>query len=124
MKNYEAKFLKSVESIEDVMLDIALYNIDGMDEEEAKDFLLNNAIPAYGAVSGLIYYKETKPIAVQFYNEIIELLKDIYGDYIPTQVIENLNNLSWSAWEVLVLGNEDFIDKILDKAKKLNILEG
>ena len=123
MKNYKAKYLESIETLEDIMMDIALYNIEGMDEKEAKDFLLNDAIPAYGAVTGLIYYKETEPITIQFYNEIIELLRDIYGDCIPAQIVENLNSLTWSAWELLVLGNEYFIEEILNKAKELNILE-
>ena len=73
MKNYEGKYIKNVKTLKDAMLDIALYNIDGMNEKEAKNFLLNDAIPAYGLVSGLVYYKETESIAVQFYDEIIEL---------------------------------------------------
>ena len=101
---------------------ITFQNIDGMSEEEARNYLMNNAIPSCGSVSGLIYYSETEPLACEYFDEIIEIMKDVYGNCIPSNRL-SLNDLAWFAWQYLILGNEDMIDEIIEEAIEEGIIE-
>lgn len=109
-------------SLKDELYEIALQNIEGMTEEEARYYLENDAIPASGSVSGLIYYNETEPLACDYYDEIIEIMQEIYGDCILADIL-TLNNMTWFAWEYLILGNEEVIDEIIELAHERNILK-
>jgi len=121
MKKYKGKYL-TINSIEDVMYDIALQEIDGMDEEDARYYLMNDAIPVTGSVSNLIYYSQTEPIACEFYDEIMELVNEIYFKDVPYEVVKSLNNLTWFVWEYIVFGNENNIDEIIEIAKDKGII--
>jgi len=121
MEKYLSKYL-TVNSIKDVMYDIALQEIDGMDEEEAKDFLMNDAIPVTGSVSNLVWFSQTEPIACEYYDEIMELANNFYYKNIPYEIVKLLNNLTWFAWECIVLGNEENIDEIIKIAKEKGII--
>jgi len=123
MEYYMPKYIKNVDSLDKALMDIALYNIDGMSEEEARNFLMNDAIPEMGSVKKMFYYSETEPFAVEFYEEILEELKDVYGKDIPYEAVKSLNNVAWAAWGVKVLGNEEFIDRVIEKAKELDLLD-
>ncbi len=101
---------------------IAFDNIEGMSEEEARNYLMNEAHPASGSVGGLIYYNETEPIACEHHDEIIEMMQDVYGNYIPSDRL-SLNDLAWFAWEILILGNEDIIDEIIEEAVEKEIVK-
>ena len=115
-RNYE-------DTLEYVFMDIALYNIEGLTEEEAKGFFdYPNCDPSTGAVSGLIYYVETEPIAQEYYDEIVEMLHNLYGEEIPYKSIDSLNTLTWFAWEYTVCDNEDFRDKVISVAKEKSLL--
>ena len=117
MKKYTGKYL-DINSIEDVMFDIAIDEIEYMTEYEARKYLMNDAIPITGSVKNLIYYADTEPIACEYYDEIMDLIEDIYWKDVPIDVIKSLNNLTWFAWEYIVLGNEENINKIIELAKK------
>ena len=94
------------------MLEIAKENIEGLDYEEALYYLNNDAIPAAGSVTGLIYYSDTEQIAEKYYDEIIDLMKELYGNNIPTDLL-TLNNMAWFAWEYYILGNGEQVLKDL-----------
>jgi len=117
------KYIEFCMSVKDEMYDIALGEINGLNEEEARYFLMNDAVPVTGAVSGLIYYSETEKIGCEYYCEIIEMMSEIYGNEIPYKVISSLNSLTWFAWEYIVLGNESNIDEIIEIAKDKEIIE-
>ena len=121
--DYKEKILEyyEIRSIKDCMMDIALYNIDGMSFEEAKHYLEYDANPSVGSVSGLIYYSETEPIAYVFYDEIMELINECYGNEIPYQLVSKLNNITWFAWENYI-GDDDFIEDVLEKALELKLI--
>ena len=121
MKQYKGKYLTVID-IKDVMYDIALQEIDGMSEEEARHFLLEDAIPVNGSVSNLIYFSQTEPIACEFYDDIMPLIKEIYYKDVPYEVIKSLNNITWFAWEYIVFGNEQNINEIIELAKEKGII--
>jgi len=118
-----SKYIDIYNTIKDEMFDIALDEIYGMSEEEAIHYLMNDAIPVTGAVSELIYYSQTEPIAREYHCEIVEMMKDVYGDCIPYGCIKSGNDMTWFAWEYLVLGNESNIDEIIELAKEKGIIE-
>jgi len=113
-------------TLENEFLQIALDNIDGMTYGEAYNFLMNDAEPSSGSVNGLIYYSETEGIAEDYYEDIIDLFCDIYGNKtLPYDLVQSLNNMTWAAWSFMVYGNEDNIEKILKIAlKKKKITKG
>jgi len=117
------KYIEFCNSVKDEMYDIALCEIDCMNEEEARYYLMNDAVPATGAVSELIYYSQTEPIAREYHSEIVEMMRDVYGDCIPYQAIKTGNDMAWFAWEYLVLGNEYNINEIIELAKDKEIIE-
>ena len=121
-KHLTSKDRNYKDNIESVMKDIALDEIDGMNEENARYYLMNDAIPSTGSVTNLIYYSQTEPIAKEYYNEIVEYIYEIYGESIPFRVVESLNNLTWFAWEYNILGNEENIDAIIELAKEKGLL--
>ena len=88
--------------LESEMLKILLNNIDGMNLEEAKHYMLNDAICVHGGVSGLIYYSETDEIFKKYYDEIFDLLNEYI--YENGQICFELsaNNLVWFSFEELV----------------------
>ena len=94
-----------------VMKDIAIDNIDGMNREEARYYLENDAICSAGSVSGLIYYKETEPIAQEYHDEIIDMMTEVFGDNIPSEML-SLNMMAWFAFENLLGG---MIDEIIEE---------
>jgi len=110
-------------SLKEDLKKIAFDNIEGMNEEEARYFLMNDAIPESGSVGGMIYYSETEPFAQTHYDEIIESLHGVYGKEIPSETINSLNNLAWAAWEIEVLQNSSFIDEIVEEAIEQGIVE-
>ena len=116
------KYIKLCRTVKEKMFDIALQEIEGMDEEEARYFLMDDAVPNYGAVTKLIYHSDTSPIAAEFYDEIIELICNIYGDNIPCSSVDSLNTIAWFAWEMIVLGNESNIDEIIELAKEYEVI--
>ena len=111
-----------METLEEALVNIALGNINGLTEEEARYYLMHDAIPAFGSVSGLIYYSETESLATKYYGEILELLEECYGECIPNDVLE-LNSMAWFAFEYYILGNESTIEDIIDKAIEDGLLE-
>jgi len=117
------KHIEFCMSVKDEMFDIALNEIDGMSEEDARYFLMNDAVPVTGAVSGLIYYSQTEPIAKEYYEEIIEMLRELYGEEIPYKLIKTLNNLTWFTWEYLILCNEENVNEIIELAKDKKLIE-
>ena len=121
MKQYLGKYL-TINSIKDVMYDIALQEIDGMDEEEAKDFSMNDAIPSFGSVSNLVWFSQTEPIACEYYDEIMELANDFYYKNIPYEIVKSLNNITWFAWEYIILGNKENVNEIIKIAKEKGII--
>ena len=94
-----------------VMKDIAIDNISGMDRDEARYYLENDAICSVGSVSGLTYYKETEPIAQEYHDEIIDMMIEVFGDNIPSEML-SLNMMAWFAFESL-LG--EMIDEIIEE---------
>ena len=86
------------------MLEIAKENIEGMDYEEALNYLNDDAIPSSGSVSGLIYCSDTESMAIDYHDKIINLMKEEYGNCIPANIL-TLNNMAWFAWEYYILGN-------------------
>jgi len=94
-----------------IMKDIAIDNIDGMDRDEARYYLENEAIPVSGSVSGLIYYADTEPYAQEFHDEIIELMEEIYDKEIPSELL-TLNAMTWFAFEYLLSG---MVDEIIEE---------
>ena len=129
----DAEDRKYEDTLEYVFMDIALYNIDGSTKEEAEAFFRdNNCDPYIGAVSGLIYYAETEPIAQDYYDDIIDIIRDFYGLYvreygrndlfIPFEYIKSLNHLTWAAWVAFVINNDDFKDKVIKIAEEKNLL--
>ena len=121
--DYMAKHLSRVNTLDDAFLDIALDNIDGLSEKEARYYLSNDAIPEAGSVSGLIYNDDIKSIFSNYYEEIIEKLKELYGNEIPSDVMSEEDEAVYKTWKLTVLGNDDFINKTIDKAKELNLIE-
>ena len=117
------KHIEFCMSIKDEMYDIALCEIDGMSEEDARYYLLNDAVPVTGAVSELIYFSQTEPIAREYHSEIVEMMRDVYGDCISYQSIKTGNDMTWFAWEYIVLGNEANIDEIIELAKDKELIE-
>ena len=119
--SYQPKVLKRIDEIKDVVIDIMLDNIEGLNYEEAEYYLINDAEPSIGSVNGLIYYSETEQIACEFYEEIIEYASDIYGDNIPIDLVKSLNNMTWFIFNSFRY--EDFIKEVLEKAIELNMLK-
>jgi len=105
-------------TLKEKMFEIALNNIDGMTEEEAEHYLENDAIPATGSVSGLIYYSETEPITIEYFDDIIEIMKEYHGDCIPSEYL-SLNNMAWFAFEHYVF---HYTTEIIEEAKKRGLL--
>ena len=113
----DAKDRDYEDTLEYVFMDIALYNIEGLTKEDAKDFFKgSNCNPAIGSVAGLIYFTETEPIAKEYYDEIIKIFYEAYGDCIPYESINSLNNLTWFAWVYMVCDNEGLRDKVISVA--------
>ena len=128
---YKGKVLKGqIKTLKECMLDIALANIEGMDETEAKYYLEVDAIPSIGSVSGLLYYSETKNISCVFYDEIVDLVKDGYGDVTSStevanavfNIIGDLNNMAWFAWKHHII-DDGFVEEVLEKAKELKVIK-
>ena len=111
-----------MKTLEEVLVDIALDNIEGLTKEEARYYLSNDAIPAYGSVSGLIYYCETEPLATKYHAEILDWSEECYGEYTPRDLL-SLNNMAWFAFEYYILGNESVFEDIIDKAIEDGLLE-
>jgi len=119
--SYKTKVLKYVNDLDDVFIDIALYNIDGLTYEEAKNYLEKDASPVSGAVSGLIYYIETNVIGSKYYEDCMEMIQQVYGDEIKFEIVKSLNNIVWICWELWL--NAYSIEKVLNKALELEILK-
>jgi len=109
-------------TLKEKFFEIALKNIESLTKEEAKYFLENDALPAVGSVSGLIYNYEINEIFCKYYEELIEVLDEIYAGCFPINVL-NKSRLVWTAWELTILNNEENIKEILELAEKRGILE-
>jgi len=92
----------------DELLKMVMEEIDGMSYGEALYYLDNDAIPATGSVTSLIYYCDTESFAKEYHDEIIELMND-WGMQEPL----SLNDMAWVAWEATVLGQgEQILDEL------------
>lgn len=88
--------------LEKAMFDILESNIDGMDLDEIKYYMENDAICSTGAVSGLIYYSETREMFKENFEEILELVEDYKEEIGEAPNFDmNYNNLVWFAFEWL-----------------------
>lgn len=117
---YEPQILENVLTLEDVFLDICLNNIYNFTEEEARRWL-DTTYADDGSVSELIYIYDLETLAIEHYEEIIDYLSG-YGDCIPIKWVDNLFKLTQVYWD-LMTDNEYFQDRVIEKAKKLNILK-
>ena len=117
-----------MKTLKETFKEIAFNNIEGLTVDEAVNFLTNEAIPVTGAVTGLIYYRETEEIAQNHYSELIEYYneyryngncKDI-GDF---ETLGQLYNwLVWYVWELFV-ADSNFIDEVIEEALETGIIE-
>ena len=124
MNNVKAgKYIELCESIEEKMFDIALQEIEGKNEKEAEDYLMYYAIPSSGSVTKLIYHCDTEPIGCEYYSQIMEVAKEMCGERIDYEHTKTLNDLVWFAWDVLILENEENIEKIIKIAKERGIID-
>ena len=121
---YKPKVLKEEEvyDIETCMLDIALYNIREMTEDKLREYLANEANPEAGMVYGLTYPEETELVAHVFYDEIFELLRKSYKESARLEIMSSLISIARFAW-VYFTGHEEFVDKVVEKARELDLLE-
>ena len=95
----------------DALLDIVIKNIEGMNYEEALNYLNNDAIPASGSVSGLLYTVDTKKLAKDYHDEIVDLMEELGFDKALY-----LNDMTWFAWEALILGHgEQVLNDLIDR---------
>ena len=108
--------------LKEFFYEIALQNIKGLTKSEAKHYLKNDALPGIGSVSGLIYNYEIEEIFYSYYNELIEILSEIYPECVPLNKLDK-SYLVWSAWELMIFDNEENIKEILKIAEKEGILE-
>lgn len=91
--------------LKNAVIEIALHNIEGLNCEEARYYLENEAICEAGSVSGLIYCDETKPFAKEFYDEIIGLMDEF--------CIEGRKDFNWMAWFAFEAVLPTVIDQVL-----------
>ena len=119
--SYEPKILKYVNDLDDVFIDIALNNIDGLTYEEAKNYLEKDANPVNGSVNGLIYYAETDVIGGEYYEECMEMIQQVYGNEIQFEIVRSLNNIVWICWELWL--SEDIVKEVLNIALEVDILK-
>ena len=117
---YKPQILNNVLTLEDVFLDICLNNIYNFTEKEAKKWL-DTTYANDGSVSELIYIYDLEALAIKYYEEIIDYLSGC-GDYIPIKWVDSLFKLTQVYWD-LMTDNEYFQDRVIEKAKKLNILK-
>ena len=110
-----------MKTLKETFYEIALNNIEGLTKSEAKYYLENDALPGVGSVSGLIYINEIEEIFCRYYEELIEVLDEVY-ECIPSKFLDK-SYLVWSAWELIILHNEENIKEILEIAEKRGILE-
>jgi len=115
------EYFEENNTLENEFLEIAFEEIDGMYYDEAYNFLLNDAEPENGSVSGLIYYDDTEKLAFDYYYEMMEKFNEVYGDEIPYNCIKNLNDLTWGAWN-LIMRNEENIKDILEIALDRDVI--
>jgi hypothetical protein len=85
--------------LEEIFKDILRANMEGMSREEAEYYASHDASPESGGVSGLTYYSETEPIAVDNYDDITQVVKDVYG---PMDECPSLNDMVWIAWSAML----------------------
>ena len=103
-------------NLQDALLCLARENIEGLTYEEALYYLDNDAIPSDGNVSGLSYTSDTKKLAREFHDEIIELMEELEVDR-PLK----LNDMAWFAWEALIFGNGERVLEDLGWSKEEDI---
>ncbi len=86
-------------TLRETFIEILEDNIENMSRKEAKYYIENDAIPDSGSVAGLIMYGETEPIGAQFHSELMELVKDTYGEM---EECPSLNDLVWIGWSAML----------------------
>lgn len=86
-------------SLKEEFADILDSNIEGMTREEAEYYIDNDAIPSIGSVGGLIYYSETESLAKNYYEEMVDAVKNAFGD---GEMPATLNDLCWTAWAAIL----------------------
>lgn len=85
------------------MFEILENNISDYDNlEDVKNYMENDAICSTGAVSGLIYYSETKEIFKEHFEEILEKLEEYQNDNGKVNFELTYNNLVWFTFENMV----------------------
>ncbi len=121
---YKPEILKEEEvtSIETCILDIALYNVREMTEDKLREYLANEANPEAGMVYGLVYPEETELVAHVFYDDMFELLRKSYKESARLEIMSSLISIARFAW-VYFTGHEEFVDKVVEKARELDLLE-
>jgi len=86
-------------SLRQTFLDILEDNIEGMSKKEAEYYIENDAIPESGSVSGLIMYAETEEIGAKYHSELMQIIKDNFGEM---DECPSLNDLVWIAWSAML----------------------
>jgi len=121
---YEPQILENVLTLEDVFLDICLNNIYNFTEEEARKWL-DTTYADDGSVSELTYIYDLEALAIEYYEEIISYLSK-YGNCVPNCIpikwVNSLSRLTQVYWNLMTY-SDCFQDKVIEKAKELNILK-
>ena len=86
-------------NLKDKFKKILLKNIEGMTRDEAEHYIENEAIPSLGNVSGLVYYSETEPLVDDYFEEMVEAIKNYIGEF---SCPSSKNELTWMAWEAIL----------------------
>lgn len=95
-------------SLREDFKDILRNNVEGMNRDEAKYYVENDAIPESGSVSGLIYYSETEELARLYHDEMVEVINSNFGQL---EKCPTANDLTWIAWSVILPEISDEIIK-------------
>ena len=87
-------------------------DIKKLNKKEAKEALKRaKEDPTY--LDWLIYYEDLKPIFCNYYEDLIYILGELYGDTIPTEVLEDYPSIVWNSVSYM-LSDEEVIKQILN----------
>jgi ribosomal protein L22 len=100
------------------MLEIAKKEIKGMSYEDALEYLNNEAIPEEGAVCYLAYRSDAEQIAREYCEEILNLIREVYGENVSTELLI-WHNMTWFAWKYYILGKGEKVLKDLGWHKNI-----
>lgn len=113
-----------MKNLENAILDEIKTNIDGMDKDQARYWVENDAICEAGSVSGLIYYKDTCAFFDEHEEDILSLAQDADFELSPVKLgmTGYKNNMAWFAFESLCQSvfdeNEDDLFPDSDEEKE------